>query len=67
MNILNRWEISYDEDQSIELTSGSVCEVKVGGHWIYTGIESSNGEYYATARGVQLVNGLPARPVTGSR
>jgi hypothetical protein len=67
-NSTGRWEIVDDRDDSraLELTSGDVCEVLIGGHWIMTRVEFAHakgggGVYYPVERGVRLWQGLPAR------
>lgn len=64
-NDSGRWviksEFDLEEWRSCELTSGSVFQVQIGGYWIRTRIESSNGEYYAVEPGIKLEVGLPAR------
>jgi hypothetical protein len=60
-------ELDRDDTRGLELTSGDVCDVQVGGHWIRTRIEflhaPGGGDYYAVERGVRLCRGLPARTV----
>lgn len=59
-----RWSIFHaDGTELFEASCGSVMEVLVGGHWIKTSIEHSGKDYYATAQGVKLCEGLPARSV----
>jgi hypothetical protein len=72
-NDLDRWEIVAKDGSVVGLSSGSVVEVHIGGHWIETSIEfchdwsepedatGSRGHYYATERGILLCDGLPAR------
>jgi Domain of unknown function (DUF5348) len=54
-NSNDRWEIVDDQDKNrtLELSSGSVCEVQIAGHWIRTRIEfahgSGGGDYYVRA------------------
>lgn len=64
-NNTERWHIIIDENQPdhIELTSGSVIEVKIGKHWVATRIEFGSKNYYATTQGVLLCNNLPARTI----
>lgn len=59
-NEIGRWEAVIGEHW-VELTSGSVCEVKIGDHWIRTSIESSDGEYYPTTDGIRLYEGMKVR------
>ena len=66
-NDIGRWEITTEDGREFQLTSGSVCEVLVGKHWVRTSVESSNGSYYATTPGVLLMKGIPARTIEGSR
>ncbi len=62
INESGQWEIWDDRTLNyIPLTSGSLCEVKIGGHWIATRIEYSDGVYYAVAPGIKLYRGMPAR------
>lgn len=62
INDAGRWEIYVDTKRfGYQLTSGSVCEVKVAGHWIQTGIESGPDGYYATTLGIKFYIGQPAR------
>jgi hypothetical protein len=58
MNDLDKWEIVYgrNEDRVIELSSGSVCEVQIGGHWIRTSIEYCHG-WTDPGRGVPIARG----------
>lgn len=58
-----RWEIvDGDGVMLAELHCGDVIECKVGGHWIPTSVEHNTRQgYFATASGVRLQNGLPAR------
>lgn len=60
-NATGRWEIVDDEGKRVELTSGDVCEVKVGENWIQTRIESSSDGYYAIVAGLQLFAGQAAK------
>lgn len=59
----HRWEIAIrGEEYPLELSCGSVIEVKIDGHWIRTSIEhGSDCGYYATKRGIRLCHGLIAR------
>lgn len=66
-NEIGRWEI-VTEDGRVELSSGSVCEVKIGEVWHRTRIESRStphapftAEYYAVLPGIRLYEGMPAR------
>lgn len=66
-NDIGRWEIVC-EDGRVELSSGNVCEVKIGETWHRTRIESRSSpyppftaEYYAVLPGVRLYEGMPAR------
>ncbi len=56
-----RWEIDIPDQESIELTSGSIVEVEIQGHWIITAIECDMDGYYAVVRGVKLYDGMRAR------
>lgn len=57
-----RWEIISPDGQRItQLSSGSVCEIKVADHWIRIRIEHGPKGYYATVAGVELFAGQPAR------
>lgn len=56
----DRWEIKNDETR-YELTSGDVCEIKVGDHWIKTRIEHNGKYYYSTVPGTKLYSGQEAR------
>lgn len=63
-NECGRWVIFCElgvEAYESSLTSGSVCEINVAGHWIRTRIEHNGKEYYATVPGVKLYTGMPAR------
>jgi hypothetical protein len=76
-NDLDKWEIVDDEGRVCVLSSGSVCEVQIAGHWIRTRLEYCHGwtepaaacgaqdehasHYYAVERGILLCEGLPAR------
>jgi hypothetical protein len=42
-NDLDKWEIVDDEGRVRELSSGSACDVLIGGHWIATRIEFGHG------------------------
>lgn len=57
----HRWEIAVRGEWPLELSCGSVIELKIGGHWIRTSVEHGSNGYYATTRGVQLCAGLIAR------
>lgn len=60
-NDIGRWEFQDEEsDEIFQLTSGSVCEVRIGKEWIRTTIEHYK-DYYATTKGVELCEGLEAR------
>jgi hypothetical protein len=45
MNDCGRWE--FDE---IELTSGSLVEIRIDGTWLLGVIEATNGKYYWFSR-----------------
>jgi hypothetical protein len=69
----DEWEIVDGEGRVCELSSGSVCEVQIGGNWIRTRIEFCHGSQPAAAGelpacgspamalGILLAEGLPAR------
>ena len=62
LNTNRRWEIdASDDNNSIELSCGSVIEVWIAGVWIKTAIEHDGRVYYATQPGVRLSEGLRAR------
>jgi Domain of unknown function (DUF5348) len=42
-NDLDKWEIVDDEGRVCVLSSGSVCEVQIAGHWIRTRLEYCHG------------------------
>ena len=60
-----RWAIAYccaqDQYQQVELTSGSVIELRIADHWIETSIEYNGEDYYATTPGIALAFGQAAR------
>lgn len=61
-NQSDRWEIVYDDrDFGDQLTSGSVCEVRIGDQWIRTRIECADGGYYPVVSGIKLYKGMPTR------
>jgi hypothetical protein len=58
----DRWTIVATDGHDVELSCGSVIEVRIGGSWIRTSIEhSSRDGYYATTKGIRLCDELPAR------
>jgi hypothetical protein len=42
-NSAGRWEIVNDEGRVRVLSSGSACDVQIGGHWIATRVEFGHG------------------------
>lgn len=60
-NHTGRWEIVQPNGRSVELTSGDICEIRIGVVWTQTRIESADGVYYCTTHGIQLQVGLSAR------
>jgi hypothetical protein len=42
-NDVDKWEIVDDEGRTCVLSSGSVCEVQIAGHWIRTRLEYCHG------------------------
>lgn len=60
-NEIGRWEIVDSEGKRIELSSGSVVDVKIDDHWVQTRIEHNGKDYYPMVMGVSLYSGMPAR------
>jgi hypothetical protein len=42
-NDIDEWEIVDDDGRACVLSTGSVCEVQIGGNWIRTRIEFCDG------------------------
>jgi hypothetical protein len=56
MTDLDKWEIVDSEGRVCVLSSGSVCEVEIGGHWIRTRLEYCHG-WADPGRGVPIARG----------
>jgi hypothetical protein len=59
-----RWLVVFQvkpEPDYVTLTSGSIVEVNIGGHWIRTRVEHNGKDYYAVTQGVKLQTNLKAR------
>jgi hypothetical protein len=61
-NDLDKWEIIDDVGRVRELSSGSACDVLIGGHWIAMRIEFGHGSHplrgaLASVRGTASYDG----------
>jgi hypothetical protein len=59
-NDRNKWGIVDDEGRACLLSSGSVCELQIGGNWIKTHIDSCRGTCPAGGALANVAGGLPA-------
>ena len=59
-NDLDKWVIVDDDGRACVLSSGSVCEVQIGGNWIRMRIEFWHGARAAGGSLANIAGGLPA-------
>ena len=61
-NEIGRWVI-FNDDEKVELNSGSVLEIWVVDRWVRTSVEFGLEGYYSTTPGTRFQAGLRARTV----
>jgi hypothetical protein len=59
-NDLDKWQIVDDDGRACVLSSGSVCELHMGGNWIRTRIEFCYCPCLAGGSFANVAGGLPA-------
>jgi hypothetical protein len=63
---LGKWEIAGDDGSTCVLSSGSVCELQIAGHWIRTRLEFCHG-WYDWKHHRPVPPTWPAEPACGAK